>query len=286
MELVTVAICTHNRQKDLMEAIHSVKKCLNGCVPKILVIDSSDKKLPKKYRKNVEYIYSREHKPVSDKRNIAIRLAKTRILAFIDDDCIVSREWVKSLTEGFKEGVSCVVGRTLPIKGLKEGVYEKIFSFDMGKKLRNFKKHIGIQNPWELGHGNNIAFLLEDLKKIRGFDPELGVGSEGLSGEDRDVLYRIYKTGKTISYCPKAILYHKHPTDKRYMLKVAYRNGYGSNLFLFKEGDFNCLFFFVAGIAKIMLDILLSSGFKRRINIETIRGWLKFKESDYSSYKI
>jgi len=276
---ILVAVCTHNRKKYLLEAVKSFK-VIKQPKFKLAVIDSSDEGLSKKEQGGIDiYIYCRGKKALSIKRNLAIKKIKSDIVVFTDDDCIATASWLAELTRFFADkGIACVTGRTIPFKGYEGSEYEKKFSFDkLGKRGRIIKKHLGLQNLWRFGHGNNMAFRTNILEAVGLFDINLGVGSRGLRAEDVDMFYRVYKKGYSIIYNPNAVILHKHLVKREGMEKAAYENGYASKLVLFKNLDLNTRILYFGGIIKLSLKLLLSKGFERRVNLSVLRGWLGLK---------
>ncbi len=276
---IVVAICTHNRHKYLIDALKSFKGLKEHSF-KLVVIDSSDEKLGKSEQKLADaYIYDKTKKALSLKRNIAMTRFKSDILIFTDDDCIATPEWISELAKEFSDGrVACVTGRTVPFRGYEGSDYEKKFSFDkVGGQRKVIQRHIGLQNLWRFGHGNNMAFHTSIFKKVGLFDNDLGVGSKGLRAEDVDMFYRIYKSGYRIIYNPNAVILHKHLTKKEDMEWAAYANGYASKLVLFKNLDLNTLILYIGGIVKLSVKYIISSGFEKGVNMQLFRGWLGAK---------
>jgi len=276
---ILVAICTHNRRKYLLEAVKSFK-VIKRPKFKLAVIDSSDERLSRKEQGGIDiYIYCRGKKALSIKRNLAIKKIKSDVVVFTDDDCIATASWLSELTRFFADkSVACVTGRTIPFKGYGGSEYEKKFSFDkLGKRERTIKKHLGLQNLWRFGHGNNMAFRTDIFKEAGLFDVNLGVGSRGLRAEDVDMFYRIYKRGYSIIYNPNAVILHKHLVKKEGMEKAAYENGYASKLVLFKNFDLNTMMLYFGGIIKLSIKFLVSRRFEKKVNLRLLKGWLGLK---------
>ena len=279
-----IVICTHNRHETLAAVLKSaLKSSYKNKV--IAVIDSSDRRAEKSIQKLADiYIYAAGMKALSLKRNLAIQKINVGIIAFTDDDCIITKDWLATLVSEFSDSsVACVTGRTVAFKGSENTLYEKKFSFDrLGRARKIIQKHFGLQNLWRFGHGNNMAFRKSVFERIGLFDEALGVGSKGLAGEDVDMFYRIYKAGFNLVYNPAAIIYHKHLTKDADMLKMAYRNGYASYLILKKNLDLNCISIFLGGIAKfifkIAANIIRGRMWDAEFNINLLKGWLGLRE--------
>lgn len=272
---IDIFVCTHNRHKELVECLKSIKKLKSEF--SLFVIDSSDKKLSKSYQKLVDkYIYDKSLKPLSKKRNLAIESSTSEFIAFTDDDCIVDKGWIVELLKGFKDKkIACVTGLTLPFKGYESTNYEKRYSFGkIGKKEKVIEKKL-INNLWRIGHGNNMAFRKEVFKKIGLFDEALGVGSEGLAGEDTDMFYRIIKNGYKIVYNPNAIIYHKHLVKDEELPKIAYRNGFAIKKIVMKHKNTETFILYLAILLKYSIKFLF--GFKK-VEKSTIEGLLGIKK--------
>ena len=91
---IAVVVCTvPNRRKKLMDCIHSILQ--NSVLPEEIFVvcdDTDDVSLPP----SVQVIHIKET-GVSNKKNAAIHLATSAIMAFTDDDCLVSKTWVKNI---------------------------------------------------------------------------------------------------------------------------------------------------------------------------------------------
>ena len=273
--MIDVFICTHERHKELPVILNSLIKVKEPKI-KTWVIDSSEKSYTK--RKGYEYIHKPDMKALSKKRNLAIKISKADYVAFTDDDCIADKNWIKEMIKGFEiEKVVCCTGLTLACESSKNSEYEKRYGFSkIGNKEKIISKKF-IQNLWRIGHGNNMVFKKEIFSEIGLFDEKLGVGSEGLAGEDTDMFYRILKKGYKVYYNPKAIVYHKHLIKDSDLSKVAYRNGYSTRKQFIKNFDFNFL---------INVIILLSRAFfglftrDKKSKKAYLRGILGFKQGD------
>jgi hypothetical protein len=66
----------------------------------------------------------------------------------------------------------------------------------------------GPADPADLGGGLNMAFRVETLRDIGGFDPLLGPGAPLRSADDHDVLYRLLRGGWEVAYDPEVVISH------------------------------------------------------------------------------
>jgi len=141
-------------------------------------------------------------------RTLGMRVSRADIVAYIDDDCIVSAGWLDAIVTEFDgPAVSAVCGRLLPYddgdrvpRGMEVG-------FKPTEGRTEYARRVP---PWYIGHGGNMAFRHDDLATIGGFDALLGAGARFGAAEDSDALYRLLTAGKHVVYSPRALAYHKH----------------------------------------------------------------------------
>lgn len=163
---------------------------------------------------------------VSAARSLGFQLCGTDIVAYVDDDCIVSEGWLEALVAMLTSSdVAGVFGRLVPHeRGARTGL-------EVGRKdtvgRQEFKGHVP---PWHMGHGGNMAFWRRELSEVGGFDPLLGAGGVLHACEDGDVAYRLLARGKRLGYAPAAVSYHRHwkswPAQKA--MERAYGMGAGA----------------------------------------------------------
>jgi GT2 family glycosyltransferase len=137
-------------------------------------------------------------------RNAGIAEAQGEILAFTDDDCYVSPDYLKQMLEVFKdEKIGYMGGRVL--------LYDKT---DLPQTIRT-ETEIRVIQPYSFIRtgelqGANMAARKSLIAKIGAFDPELGAGALFPSGEDVDFQARASASGATGIYHPGPIVWHHH----------------------------------------------------------------------------
>ena len=217
---LTVCICTYNRYELLEKCINSLtKQSVSDDGFKILVADNSPdaavaEKEKQKYLNvsNLEYM----HIPtpgLSNARNVGAEICGTEYIAYIDDDAIASKDWVKSLIQGFEafNNAEMVGGPIQPIWGKdkpswipkwREGFLTII---DWGEgDAREVTEH-------EWFAGANMAFKTDAILKYGGFPTNLGRiggGATLLSNEEIDLVDSIKENNGQIIYAPSAKVDH------------------------------------------------------------------------------
>lgn len=118
---ISVVIATKDRPNQLKKCIitllNSIEKPLE-----IIVVDQSTNSKTKRIISNIDnYLikyFKLNSKGKSKSLNYAIGIAQGEILAFTDDDCYVSKKWIKNISTTFKKNknISLCFGKTLPYK--------------------------------------------------------------------------------------------------------------------------------------------------------------------------
>ncbi len=122
---ITVAVCTYRRFDWLKTCLEELKKqTISQDQYTLLVIDNSlqpEESLAFRDSlqgfENLEYVIT-EKCGIAFARNEALRLCKTDILAFTDDDCLVKEDWLQNILEIFSrysEGVAAIGGKVKPL---------------------------------------------------------------------------------------------------------------------------------------------------------------------------
>jgi len=229
---LSVIIVTYNRCKDLEECLNSLLN-LDEPASEIIVVDSNSTDCTRELVKNysVEYINIDERSMVKA-RNIGAQHAKGEVVAYLDDDVIVSRDWAKYILEPYEDKcVAGVVGRVVSYDGEKV-VYLPSKHKEIGKVfsngiiLGNFD--IPTQQPIEVDTviGCNMTFRRKLLQRIGGFD-------ENFRGscfrDDTDVSLRLKKLNYKLVYHPKAVVRHKFKgktVDNKWFYWTMYNHTY------------------------------------------------------------
>jgi glycosyltransferase involved in cell wall biosynthesis len=164
---------------------------------------------------------------LSRSRNVAMTEASTPLVAFIDDDCVPTPGWLRSIASAFDgdAGLAAVTGPVLPLPADRPGLYP--VSSRRASEQRCFS---GDVLPWDVGTGGNLAVRRQALHADRAlFDLRLGAGSAGRAGEDLDVLRRILRAGHTVLYASEAVVLHEQQTlDRRIRSRFGYGHGVGA----------------------------------------------------------
>lgn len=232
----SIAICTRERPEDLRNCLAAVTS-LPDDGQEILVIDNAPR--TDATQKVVEGFpgvrYFREDRPGLDvARNRALREARHEVVAFTDDDAMVDRDWLRTLSRNFDDPlVLCVTGLTLAaeLETPAQEVFEQQNPFGRGFTRRVFEATT--HNPLQsgpMGAGVNMAVRREAvLTRLHGFDDALDAGTPTQSGGDHDLFTRVLTAGFRIVYDPGALVWHRHRREWRELARTI--QGYGTGVY-------------------------------------------------------
>ena len=139
-------------------------------------------------------------------QNAAIKLARGEIIAFFDDDVVVTPEWLNVAAYFFKHETFDVMQG--PILVPPEIEHDENFVRAQRKfRTINFVKYPSGLKEIKTLTGANMAVRREMFSKIGAFNEELGPGRSGIS-EDVEFAKRVLKAGGRIGYEHRAAVYH------------------------------------------------------------------------------
>jgi hypothetical protein len=79
-----------------------------------------------------------------------------------------------------------------------------------------------------------MAFSLDALKRMGGFDPALGAGTRARGGDDLAAFLDVLLCGYGLVYEPAAVVRHSHPRDYQALRRQVYGYGVGLTAYLTK----------------------------------------------------
>lgn len=133
-------------------------------------------------------------------RNMGAQHAQGDILAFTDDDCAPTQEWLRELAQSFNDAPTGLVGgRT--VNGLVDNIYSTASQMIIDEAYAYFLR-------WDSGlrffASNNMAVSNKLFQESGGFD------SSFKTSEDRDFCARWIRQGHPLVFTTKAIVHHYH----------------------------------------------------------------------------
>lgn len=205
----SVIIPTHKRASMLKRCIESVLK--NKLCEIIVISDCKDKQtdeLMKIYlkNKNIHYYKHKKQGPGSS-RNVGIEKSKGKYLAFLDDDCEVKTDWIKTIENCFEKYQTDIISFNMT------SIKQKTIPLFLNYTETNKEKHLVLVTT--------TIYKKKLLKKIR-----FNETKKFYMVEDLDFNYKCIKKGlkiKKVNY----FIYHNYRTDLKGFMKQQYNYGKG-----------------------------------------------------------
>jgi glycosyltransferase involved in cell wall biosynthesis len=208
--LVSVVIPTKNRARLLKEAITSVMRQTKP-VSEILVMDMKSRddsmRVARSFGKKVRFI-SKSFKNQSESRNYGIKLAKGKLVAFLDSDDLWLEKKIENQLNFMKLRKQCAFSYTdaviMDISG-KEIPHSYIYYHlkknpYFGKKLASKLLH-----EWNIIPTSSVVVPKKLLQRVGGFDERL------FYHEDRDLWIRLAMKGEVCFLDETLAVYRVHP---------------------------------------------------------------------------
>jgi len=137
--------------------------------------------------------------------NLGVREARAPILAFTDDDCQVSEDWLEVIDRASRQTETrfAFTGRVVP--GPPEG------DAVTAPSLREDDRETTYTAPTfrDVLFGNNMAIPAGLLRTAGCFDETLGPGTAAPAAEDNDLGYRLLRARIPIRYLPAMVVVHR-----------------------------------------------------------------------------
>ena len=269
---LSIAVCTYNRVRMLEKCLQSLfAQSLPKSKFEILVVDNNSndatatlvKNLQKKSKYRLRYFFEKRQ-GISYARNCAIKNARGKYLAYIDDDVTASSHWAKIILDCFKQVKpipDAIGGPYSPFypEGKARYFLDTIAAAAYFGKNSNFLVNLSPRPEWGFVAGNS-AFKLSSLKKYKGFDIRLGrKGKRIFTGEETELYKRMYADGAVFWYEASMLAYHAIP-HKRTTLSYQFRQGIdeGISYALMDDPRRSFKYFFKAVLAILSMPLRMS----------------------------
>jgi GT2 family glycosyltransferase len=237
----SVVICTRNRPRLLARGLHAITSIVR-VDDEVIVVDNAPED-----DATAEVVAGFpgvrrvvEPRPgLSRARNRGLEAARHPFVVFTDDDIEPEPTWLEVIgaTFGAHAGAVCVGGSVLP---MSLSTPAELRFQEFGGYVPNFEEvayHLAMEpppsklfpfHPRLLGTGANMAFRVEALRGIGGFDEALGAGTTARGGEDIDVVMRLLLAGHVTVRQPASVVWHSSmSTDDELVRQI---EGYGCGL--------------------------------------------------------
>lgn len=156
-------------------------------------------------------------------RNTGAAVARGSILAFTDDDCAPAADWLEKLSENLVVDPGQMTGgRTSnalienAYSAASQGIVSFVYSYYNSdpKRARFFAS-------------NNFALSADSFDRVGGFAEDW----PGPASEDREFCDRWLRCGLRMTYCPDAVVFHRHQLTLRSFWRQHFSYGRGAHFF-------------------------------------------------------
>ncbi|NCQ65566.1 MAG: glycosyltransferase family 2 protein [Candidatus Pacebacteria bacterium] len=224
MSYLSVVIVTKNRALELSQCLGSLLSG-NSLPNEIIVIDNNSKDATKQLiaglkiqsKVNVKY-FNFQGKGYPKIYNKGLHEARNEWVAFIDDDCVASINWVDEIKKSIKKHpeVSAIMGWCGTY--YSKNVYSQatlMFDNDWKQRSLNGVNVVDL----EVLDNKNIVYKKSFLQKKSLKYDENRVGYENGAAEDCDLGMQIQEAGGQAICNKKMIVWHKDPQDWLWFMK-------------------------------------------------------------------
>ena len=232
MDDVSVIICvyTEDRWDDLLAAVDSALKQSLPPAEVIVVVDHNPRLLLRLRARmagteGVTVLANARTRGLSGGRNTGLARARSGIVAFLDDDAVAERDWLRWFADGFAEPeVMGVGGLTVPVwaSGRRPGWYPEEFDWVHGATYRGMPTgRARVRNVL----GGNAAFRRSAFDVAGEFSPGIGRGADAgrtgramrpLGGEETELCIRIHQRcpDSVFLFDDRSVIHHKVPAER------------------------------------------------------------------------
>lgn len=249
--MISVIICTYNREKFLYDALCRVAQNdfphVNYEI--VLVNNNSTDNTENECQRfandfpGVQFRYFVETKQgLSHARNRGIEESRGDILVFLDDDSFVKSDYLSNLQKQMDQHLDAMAfgGRISPLfesgetpKWLCKWTYSWVSAIDKGDQVTRFEG-----NSYPIGA--NMGFRKSCLDQCGNFNTELGRSKKNLmGGEEKDIFNRLKEKSMPIFYFPDIHVEHVIPpqrTTRDYIVRMGQGVGMSERLRCLKIG--------------------------------------------------
>lgn len=220
--------------------VYNAQRTIAGCIDSLLGLDYPKKNLElivvnnastdrtadvlNHYRGEIEILYEEKRGPAAA-RNKGLLNASGDVVAFVDADCIVDKQWLKNIIAPLQDVDVGIAGGKI----LSKRPCNRIEEF--GEEIHDHDKAINECKPAYV-ITMNWSSRLSVLKEVGLFDESFR------RCEDVDLSYRIFQSGYKIVYKPEAIVYHENEKNLLGLFREGYLHGFGSIRALKAHKDF------------------------------------------------
>ncbi|MET7681842.1 glycosyltransferase family 2 protein [Streptomyces sp. NPDC005423] len=236
---ISVVICvyTEDRWEDILAAVSSVRGQSRPALETLLVVDHNPALLARlsgefEETGGVRVLANAGPRGLSAGRNTGIAASHGAVVAFLDDDAVAERDWLRRFAEAYTDPrVMAVGGRTEPIwaSGRRPAWFPEEFDWVVGCTYRGLPPgRVRVRNVL----GGNASFRRTAFEAAGGF--ATGIGRDGdrrpLGCEETELCIRLSRARPEaiLLIDDRAVIHHRVPRARehfRYFRARTYAEG-------------------------------------------------------------
>lgn len=217
---LSLIIPCYNRVQQTKSLLDSLRKSTYTC--EIILIDDCSteniNELVSKYNDLAIHYYRNDpNKGPAFSRNLGIQLSTYEYVAFTDNDCMVTENWLGNIYKSIIMSSDNIAG----VGGKIVAKHNNIISL--------YYTYHKILDPW-FYKGQflylvtaNAIFKKKALQQVHCFDESITVPG----GEDPGLCFKLINEGYKFAYNPEAIVIHDFQKGIRSFMRTFYRYGFG-----------------------------------------------------------
>ncbi|WP_343246127.1 glycosyltransferase family 2 protein [Streptomyces sp. SID5785] len=223
---VVVCVYTQERWEDILAAVDSVRAQSRPALETLLVVDHNPvllDRLRARYADTagvhaVRVLANAGPRGLSAGRNTGIAAARGEVVAFLDDDAVAERDWLRWFTEAYADpAVMAVGGRTEPVwaSGRRPAWFPEEFDWVVGCTYRGLPRgKVRVRNVL----GGNASFRRTAFDAAGGF--ATGIGRDGdkrpLGCEETELCIRLTRArpDAVLLIDDRAVIHHRVPAGR------------------------------------------------------------------------
>ncbi|WP_240468303.1 glycosyltransferase [Streptomyces dangxiongensis] len=222
---ISVVICvyTEDRWEDILAAVSSVRAQSCPALETLLVVDHNPAlraRLERAYERGdgVRVLANAGPRGLSAGRNTGIAASRGEVIAFLDDDAVAERDWLRRFTEGYADPrVLAVGGRTVPVwaSGRRPAWFPEEFDWVVGCTYKGLPPgRVRVRNVL----GGNASFRRTAFEAAGGF--ATGIGRDGdhrpLGCEETELCIRLSRArpDAVLLIDDRAVIHHRVPASR------------------------------------------------------------------------